>query len=129
MAFRKKKDRQGHDREFDGLYDDADGAYEDHDHDNADPVSSTFEFHDAPPRRRGCAWAAGCLIPVLVVAGVAGGAYYGYQHLLDNFGSPSCEFTATGNVSYSPNSPRTPPPSCKSRPSKNSCPAAPGRSA
>ncbi|MDQ2851621.1 hypothetical protein V3G39_15915 [Dermatophilaceae bacterium Sec6.4] len=102
MAFRKKKDRQGHDREFDGLYDDADGAYEDHDHDNADPVSSTFEFHDAPPRRRGCAWAAGCLIPVLVVAGVAGGAYYGYQHLLDNFGSPSCEFTATGNVSYSP---------------------------
>lgn len=99
MAFRKKKDPHGHDREFDGLYDDA--APHDDSFDQ-DPVSSNFQFHDAPRRRRGCRWAAGCLIPVLVVGAVAGGAYYGYQHLLDTFGSPTCQFTAEGKFSYSP---------------------------
>lgn len=103
MAFRKKKNPQGHDREFDGLYDDSAESHNDHENEyDGDPVSSNFEFHDAPRRRRGCSWAAGCLIPVLVVSGIAGGAYYGYQHLLDTFGSPTCQFTANGNFSYSP---------------------------
>lgn len=101
MAFRKKKDPQGHDREFDGLYDDS-GHHDDAPGYDEDPLSSNFEFHDAPRRRRGCRWSAGCLIPVLVVGGVAGGAYYGYQRLLDTFGSPTCQFTANGNFSYSP---------------------------
>lgn len=103
MAFRKKKDPQGHDREFDGLYDDSAAPHDDHQNSfDADPLSSNFEFHDVPRRRRGCRWTAGCLIPVLVVSGVAVGAYYGYQHLLDSYGSPTCQFTANGMFSYSP---------------------------
>ena len=110
MAFRKKKDPHAHDREFDGLYDDqfdpsreSGGAHEwdEHDVDPHDPVGH-FDFQDAPRRRRGCGWTAGCLVPVVLVAAVAGGAYYGYQHLLDNFGSTTCQFTADGNFEYSP---------------------------
>ncbi|NYJ73809.1 hypothetical protein [Allobranchiibius huperziae] len=109
MPFRKKKDPHAHDREFDGLYDDhLDASHEpddahgwDHDVDPHDPVAH-FDFHDAPRRRRGCGWTAGCLVPIVLVAAVAGGAYYGYQHLLDNFGSPTCQFTANGSFDYSP---------------------------
>lgn len=36
----------------------------------------------------------GCLIPIALVAGIAGGGYLAYQHLVDNFGSPSCKLVA-----------------------------------
>ncbi len=110
MPFRRNKDSHAHDREFDGLYDDHDpgghsdppGSHPIGSHDD-DPLRSEFEFDDAPRRRRGCWWTAGCLIPVVVVSAVGVGAYLGYQHLLDNFGSPECEFTANNQqIHYSP---------------------------
>ncbi len=102
MPFRKKKHPQAHDREFDGLYEGYDERQAVHEGEDHDPVGSQFEFHDAPRRRRGCIRTAGCLIPVLVVGGIAGGAYYGYNHLLDNFGSATCQLTANGSFDYSP---------------------------
>lgn len=107
MPFRKKKNPHSHDREFDGLYDDWDSAGSHAGNsadgwDDDDPVGSQFEFHETPHRRRGGRWIAGCLVPVLLVGGVAGGVYYGYQHLLDNFGSPTCQLTANGSFDYSP---------------------------
>lgn len=109
MPFRRKKDPHSHDREFDGLYDgydQHDSAHENDWHDEPyedhDPVGSQFEFHDAPRRRRGSGVIIGCLVPILVIGGIAGGAYYGYNHLLDNFGSTQCQLTAKGSFDYSP---------------------------
>lgn len=53
-----------------------------------------FEEEHSPrgPIRR----TLGCLIPIAIVAGIAGGGYAAYQHLRDNWGSPSCKFVAKG---------------------------------
>lgn len=67
----------------------------DHDDDHFDPIGFDDEDYYVEERRRGpLRRTLGCLIPIALVAGIAGGGYAAYRHLLDNFGSPSCRFTA-----------------------------------
>ncbi|WP_265446076.1 hypothetical protein [Flexivirga meconopsidis] len=111
MPFRRN--RNPGDREFDGLYgartEDApddypeDYEYDDADYDEEDPhPADSLGFGDddyvaeehkprGPVRRT-----LGCLIPVAIVGGIAYGGYAAYQHLVNNFGSPSCKVVANG---------------------------------
>lgn len=61
-------------------------------HDGLDDDFFEEEHRPRGPIRR----TLGCLIPVALVAGIAGGGYLAYQHLMDNWGSPSCKFVAKG---------------------------------
>jgi len=74
-----------------------------------DPDWFGDDFFDEEHRPRGpIRRTLGCLVPIAIVAGIAGGGYLAYQHLLDNFGSPSCQFVAQGyNYKWDPEQARS----------------------
>ena len=75
---------RGHDADFDGLYDEG-------------PDFGDDAFYDEEAPRRGpVRRALGCLIPLVILGGVVLGGYAGYQHFINNFGSPSCKVVAGG---------------------------------
>ncbi|TWP34546.1 hypothetical protein [Leekyejoonella antrihumi] len=78
---------RGHDREFEGLYDVGPDVHDDAFYDE--------EYHRRGPIRR----ALGCLLPLAILGGVVFGGYQAYQHLINNFGSPSCK-VVSGNFDY-----------------------------
>ncbi|MBB2894437.1 hypothetical protein [Flexivirga oryzae] len=74
-----------------------------------DPEWFGDDFFDEDHRPRGpIRRTLGCLLPIAIVAAVAGGGYLAYQQLLDNWGSPSCQFVANGyNYKWDPGQARS----------------------
>lgn len=112
MPFRRRRDDNPGDREVGQLYGgDPYASHEQHpdeyddfggyEHDPEDDLSwvgfgeDGFFDEEHPPRSRRRR-IIGCLIPIVIVAGIAFGGYAAYQHLVNNFGSPSCKFSANG---------------------------------
>lgn len=56
------------------------------------------EFYDDEHRRRPVRRALGCLIPLALVAGLGYGGWKFYEHTRDNWGSPTCQVRADGQV-------------------------------
>jgi hypothetical protein len=75
-----------------------DGPVDGFAHDPEESEWAAFDeqgFFDEEHRPRGpVRRTLGCLIPIALVAGIAGGGYLAYQHLVDNFGSTSCKLVA-----------------------------------
>ncbi len=85
--YAQHNERFAHDpEEYDDGYDPEDSEW------GAFGEDGFFEEEHRPrgPIRR----TLGCLIPIALVAGIAGGGYLAYQHLINNFGSPSCKLVA-----------------------------------
>lgn len=76
------------------------------DHDPEDESDWAFgdDFFEQEHRPRGpLRRTLGCLIPLAIVGGIAFGGYTAYQYVLDNWGSPSCQFVANGyNYQWDP---------------------------
>ncbi|RNI19482.1 hypothetical protein [Flexivirga caeni] len=106
MPFRRNRDTHHSDREIHRLYgEDAHGTFAENGrgdfagHDPEDDREWAFgdELFDQEHRSRGAVRRTlGCLIPLVLLAGVGGAGYLAYQHVLDNWGSPSCKFVANG---------------------------------
>lgn len=75
------------------------GPHDGFDHDPEDDADWAFgdDLFDQEHRPRGpLRRTLGCLLPLAIVAAIAGGGYLAYQHVLDTWGSPSCKFAADG---------------------------------
>lgn len=78
-----------------------DGPVDGFDHDPEDdsrwaPFGGEDFFEEEHRPRGPIRRTLGCLIPIALVAGIAGGGYLAYQHLRDYWGSPTCKFVAKG---------------------------------
>lgn len=80
--------RRSADDEFDGLYDDPRDGRESH----GDSIRiGNQQFHVDDRRRRPWTTFLGCLLPLGLIALIAGGGYWGYQRVLDHFAANTCK--------------------------------------